>query len=440
MFNPYSEVGTVATGARFVGRGGELARLLPVGRGTSSRALVGMPRMGKTSLATALVDEVEDRERTAVHWIDVSTLGPRTSIVGAVLGLVDQRTWTMGDQFEDMRDALKEVLRSRRARELNTVVIFDEFDTVDSTKEPFFSIRIIREIIYKPHLFGMTALFLCRRRLERIEERVVNLSNLANVATMMALRPFGPAGRAEMIGRGWPNGLTDRHYELLHSLAGGIPYLLELVLQELWEDGNIRTLSDRIMPTFTSYFDSIIRTIAADDMLRALVDIANGGSPIVGINPLMDYGLCSRSDSGRLHLSPGTFSEYVKTITIEERKMDSKPDDPVKMTNNFYNYREANIAVSSSDFEQTIDSAGRSELFDRLADVGLMNDDIEKLRTALEVDAMAAGRPGGRVQGPEVEKWRDRLLRKLGAASLSVGTAAATTAVNDALTAYFGAS
>lgn len=442
--NPYADVGTIASGARFVGRTKEVARLSAVGRGKSSRALVGLPRSGKSTLANRLYEEWRVDKSAQTLWIDVSTIGGRASIVSMLLGMLDPPLEVQEGDLEGAKEVLKAKLEDRTRRGFRTVVIFDEFDTVDTTLEPFFSIRIIREIVYKPHQFGLTALFLCRRRLENIEERVVNLSNLTNVALMQPVKPFGADEVKSIISRGWRHGLSGEAVEALRFLAGGVPYLVELVLYELWEEGDVGSLSERIAPTLNSYYVSVVRTLEADGYLENLLKIAKSEDleSYGFIGPLIDYGICFRYSSGRVRVYPDSFCEYLRSIDLTTGKSGNLGDSgaivPGGTVNNFYSYGSANIAVGSSNFSQSTEAARRTGLFDALSNAGVDEEDLDELRAALAFDEGVRDVADGADEGPEVRQWKTRVLEKLASSGTSVATAAATTAVTGALSAYFG--
>src|SRR4051794_40764346 len=71
--DPFSGFGTIATGRRFVGRVDERNRLRErVASGGGSAALVGVARMGKSSLAAEVTRELGGDGRN-VLWFDLST-------------------------------------------------------------------------------------------------------------------------------------------------------------------------------------------------------------------------------------------------------------------------------------------------------------------------------------------------------------------------------
>ena len=69
--NPFVRYGTIASDERFVGRGAERAALRRrLYEARSSAALIGLTRMGKSSLANEILSEAPDGTRTG--WVSIA--------------------------------------------------------------------------------------------------------------------------------------------------------------------------------------------------------------------------------------------------------------------------------------------------------------------------------------------------------------------------------
>src|SRR5215471_276556 len=71
--NPFVKYGTIASDERFIGRESERASLRSrLYEARSSAALIGLTRMGKSSLANKIIGEPPD-PRTASGWVNIAT-------------------------------------------------------------------------------------------------------------------------------------------------------------------------------------------------------------------------------------------------------------------------------------------------------------------------------------------------------------------------------
>lgn len=98
-----------------------------------------------------------------------------------------------------------------------------------------------------------------------------------------------------------------------------------------------------------------------------------------------------------------------------------------------------NIAIASSDVDQTISlpSAGDEEgLLAYLSQLGIVTEDLERLRVALAEDA--ADETSGEEPGPRVNEWLGRVLTRSSKMAGKVGIGTATALATQAVSAYFG--
>ena len=89
--NPFVGYGTIASAERFVGRDlerGALRRRLYEAR--SSAALIGLTRMGKSSLANQILRETPD-EKTLTGWINIATVRSGAEVLQRHPGAVPVR-------------------------------------------------------------------------------------------------------------------------------------------------------------------------------------------------------------------------------------------------------------------------------------------------------------------------------------------------------------
>jgi hypothetical protein len=85
--NPFVGYGTVASGGRFVGREAEIAALRSrLYEARSSAALIGLTRMGKSSLANKIISEPPD-PRTASGWVNIATAQSGAEVFADILAM-----------------------------------------------------------------------------------------------------------------------------------------------------------------------------------------------------------------------------------------------------------------------------------------------------------------------------------------------------------------
>src|SRR5215470_17263243 len=85
--NPFVGYGTIASDDRFVGRDperGSLRRRLYQAR--SSAALIGLTRMGKSSLANQILKESPD-DKTLTGWINIATVRSGAEAMREILAM-----------------------------------------------------------------------------------------------------------------------------------------------------------------------------------------------------------------------------------------------------------------------------------------------------------------------------------------------------------------
>jgi hypothetical protein len=269
QLNPFSGYGSVAIGERFIGRTDLLDELIQtVGCGLASRAVVGLPRVGKTSLATAFGRGLDARDVT-FGWLDVSTISTESSLLTSIASkLMLGSAW---DTDEDAYESLKEHLRGSA---LPSVLVLDEFDSVRRTREADTNIRRLREIISSPHHFGLSLLLLSRRRTSVIETAIPDLSTLSGVCPTLFVKPFSREESEAMIARGWVEGLPEVARRDVLRLSGGHPMLLEMFLFHLFQSGDLEQCVERTAVPRDELFCQFQHLLEEDDMWSEVLRLA----------------------------------------------------------------------------------------------------------------------------------------------------------------------
>ena len=318
--NPFAAFGSVASGSRFVGRKAESEMLTSiVSRGVGSRALIGEPKIGKTSLAMVVYNEARNLDCQAIV-VDVSTCGPEESIFDLLAGELgvprDLTNVDRNSSYDSVRRWLLDAVQNGDRH----VIIIDEFDSVAETRDPTISIRRLREIISNPGRFGTVALIVSRRKLGAIEQQIANLSTLEGVCPSIYLRPFDISETLEMAGRGWSDEPINEIARFAQDFSGGHPYLSEMVMYARFDGTEASRVEEVLGPEVTSYFDKLVDLLADDNVLEVVLRLARGEAVGRGMQSesLIQYGVCLLDGAGFLHLWTPTFADYLRRSALDE--------------------------------------------------------------------------------------------------------------------------
>ena len=171
--NPFVRYGTIASGERFVGREPERASLRRrLYEARSSAALIGLTRMGKSSLANEILKEAP--EGTLTGWVSLAGVRSGAEALQDILAIcppetVLSTTFTTGadngaqevaihDLYRRIRDALLRLGRSGG----QLVVVLDEFDKIKYFPDARQFLNLLRELVYYPDRVPMAALAVAR--------------------------------------------------------------------------------------------------------------------------------------------------------------------------------------------------------------------------------------------------------------------------------------
>jgi hypothetical protein len=207
--NPFVGYGTIASDERFVGRDLERAALRRrLYEARSSAALISVTRMGKSSLANQILNEVPD-EKTLTGWVNIATVRSGAEVLRDILAMCppeaalhttfttagsaspagdprDTRDVPIHDLYRMIREALLRLGRSGG----HLVVVLDEFDSIKLFRDARDFLNLLRELVYYPDRIPMAALAVARRPIDRIEVDAADISSFAGVCDSIYLRPM----------------------------------------------------------------------------------------------------------------------------------------------------------------------------------------------------------------------------------------------------------
>lgn len=306
--NPYSGYSTLATGPRFVGREQHVRELVDVcAGGRASRAIVGIPRVGKSSLAREAMIRAVTEHGVDTYWIDVGTLGRRGSIVESLLLEIDATPIAARESsFLGLKSLLRERLRLGR----RSMVVLDEFDAARLLEDFDLEVRRLRELLIDPTRFGLTCILVCRRELHVLETQSPDLSNLSNSCPAIRLKPFA-LPEVLALCRRWHSEPDHSLVERVSFESAGMPLIAEEFLSHCFDglspdDSATLTSTDR-----TLLFEQVLDLLRALGLDTPLIDAAGDGlGPGAELGPLLGYGLV-RLTSGRGEVPASEFRNFL---------------------------------------------------------------------------------------------------------------------------------
>ncbi|WP_119728154.1 AAA family ATPase [Thermomonospora amylolytica] len=357
--NPFATVGHIVHGEAHVGRTGplEVLRERVLAQQTAgATAIIGPPRIGKSSLAYHLFMRPEtrrDHPRLLPVWINVRVRGSahrlfrqlvedvwdllceRSPEVDARLGRAYERAVAADLDWAELQGEAQEFLRLVRRRDWRVVLVLDEFDAArEAFKSQPGAFQALREIAYNVDC-NIGLVTTSRRELREIVDMADPAeSTFPGIFRSIFLTCFDAAELAALIDRLPADGPHETLAGRLGELTGGHPYLASVLLERICatcRDGvppppeEIETLTGPMPPEFQYYYRDLEELLRADGRLRALLEIVLGPQLTVTPNDalhLLQRGLLRvRDDSYRAFSDH--FHEYLALLSRDVADWDN---------------------------------------------------------------------------------------------------------------------
>ena len=314
--NPFAGYGVVVSGERLVGRERELLRLAErVFSGNGSISVVGMPKIGKTSLVSEAVRRHRiARPGAAVVWLNLSTLNHSGQLFPEVLSelsgeLDDAEIATVAETL--LRDrasaaegfrACKRVLKGLKRAGRSATLVIDEFDAIRGFSDANTVINQIRELLYRPSEYGLFGVLVSRRTLPSIEGQTEN-SVLHGVCEPLFLHPLSKKGLRSLLARAGEDASGVDELSELWSATGGHPYLAEAWMNERYERGEREEYGafGAVASVLLDHYGYLAEILQEDDSLDQALQLAVG--PRWSVRPgvaerLRAYGILVMLETG----------------------------------------------------------------------------------------------------------------------------------------------
>ena len=210
--NPFDGYGAIVSGRHFVGRREELLqlnmRVMPK-EGFGNLAVVGLPRIGKSSLVWEGIMSRQNEllaDKTIAVWFTASTMRNAAAIHKGLSKRVIEVLEKAGDSgvldrilplneklqqcsdMQEVEDGLREVLRCLKKCDWKVILILDEFDSVKKYMD-FFDFQFLRDISYIPE-YKICLVTTSRMTIKSIESKDGAVSNLHGTFQTLQLKCF----------------------------------------------------------------------------------------------------------------------------------------------------------------------------------------------------------------------------------------------------------
>lgn len=305
LANPYADFGGVVTGPRFVGREGELRMIASRvfgSRSFGSVAVVGLPRVGKSSLVAEAIERAEvdsSRLRTVVVQLNV---GEFDSINDMFRRLVEELheclrgRGSCSDEIERrVMEALSEgcidfgrvrrVFKSLRSAGVRPVCVLDEFDAGRRLfAEAPQCFHWLRELCSNPQ-FKAAVIIVAKRRLQDVARLAGHESDYwQNVLMISVLGAFSDSDTAAFFTRLDSDGVSvnQASRESVRDVCGSVPYLLDCFAYRAWERVqrgllvDLDWVSETCSELAASYVEQIIPILVDSSLLLKAIQIFVG--------------------------------------------------------------------------------------------------------------------------------------------------------------------
>ena len=357
--NPYADFGTIITEDRFVGRERELrtiASRIFGERSFGSIAVVGLPRIGKTSLVSEAIRRAEARpigRRLVVVRSNVGEPGSVGELFRTLIEELAEEIRRRGLENALVIGQLTEVLacpaidfvrvravfRALRHADIRPVWVLDEFDAgrrlFEGTPQFF---HWLRELCSNPQ-FKAAVVIVAKRRLQDVARLAGRDSDYwANVLMTLALKPLSETEVDEFFSRLDANGVGLGEAERTEVLAvcGGHPYLLDALGYHAWEhverggEVSVGWVEKECATLAREYFEQI-STVLSEAVLSDGTMLSKAVQVFVGpqwdvtaqdVDALRELGVLLTDGEDRLRGFSRSFEDHLRVV---ERAIDLWP-------------------------------------------------------------------------------------------------------------------
>ena len=351
--NLFADYGNIVRGKRFIGRRDDLQvienRVIRP-REAGNLAIIGEPRIGKSSLVYKAIIERKDKliaKRFLPIWINLATYDRAPlffrSLVTRCVDEIEELDWLS----KPVRCAADRVLQDElswsegygriqrffekvRQSRIRVLFILDEFDNARRLfRGDISGFQGLRELSYRPE-WRVTYITTSRRTIRDIEIQTQAISTFDGTFRKHYLAMFGEEDLQEYFARLASIGIsaTSALKEHVAFYCGGHPYLLEMLGYEILEVFRDKQRIDaekaaqRIAQDFLAQYDRMVDLLREDGSLSKLLQVLFG--PIVDVkqtdvDELLRYGFIKPGEQDTYVAFSGHFQTF---LSLVEREVD----------------------------------------------------------------------------------------------------------------------
>jgi hypothetical protein len=278
-----------------VGRNAEFENILArLGVDGGSVAVIGLPRIGKTSLAKDIYRRLVETDPLSIRlWIDLSTISESRPLFQI---LTDEFVNTLSNRDVSYYDSIKKLIATSTSDSYEAYRLFkrvlviaakaglkaqlfiDEFDAIKTFSDAMPTVQRLRDLVYNQAETGLCGVFIARRSLRTLELSIADVSTLDGVCEQQYLGPLDSRGLAELLDRSAKEGwvVSEEDSQLLHFYTGGHPYLAEMVLCRAWSERSVAKGAVPSLGDIFDYYEHVRKILEEDGLFDQLLQIAVG--------------------------------------------------------------------------------------------------------------------------------------------------------------------
>ncbi len=311
--NPFSDYGTIVKGERFSGRQKEIEAIQNrvLGNNYGNIAIMGLPRIGKTSLAwNALMLKKDECSESGI-FISFIYVGKLTSPEDFFKQLMCQTIDTIetlsNERYQQLLERLNSILKEIKAIgtdkfEFNNLVykffrfikrngyrvtfILDEFDSVNN----LFSIadfQTLRQLSSQPET-QICLITISRRTIQELEPQNGAISNFYGIFSDLRLGVFSKADLNDYWERVIRYGIeiSDEYKNSVNYYVGGHPFLIDFYNYEFFNKiknnkGNLNkeiylSIESEIKLNLYNNFDNILKLLKEEGLYTKAIQLVLG--------------------------------------------------------------------------------------------------------------------------------------------------------------------
>jgi hypothetical protein len=354
--NPFSDYGGIISADRFVGRKSELKQIQKrvLGETFGNLAIMGLPRIGKSSLAWNSVIENKKaliQNKIFPIWIPLGEFSNMYELLDEVLNntceIVTSNEIKILSSLDDIRNSyvkansnlekrryVKKFLRFITENKYRLIIIIDEFDNAENifTLQDF---QFLREISYNLET-KIAIITISRKTVQELEPDNGSLSNFYQIFDELRLKLFSEEDLVLYWQRLRSLGISvsDNYIKNTIIYSGKHPYLLDLINYNIFneiEQTNINlddvfniTLENLKLKLYNEY-ESILKLMEREHLDNKLVQIIIG--PVYDITQrdvekLLKYSLIVSIPELKYSCFADFFTDY---LSIKSKEIDVWP-------------------------------------------------------------------------------------------------------------------